>query len=86
MAEGMVANVDGIEAAQARLCEVRAILQLVVESLERIPAAGSATDAVHVANEMIDGVYEQLESVLVPETCHEVMPFRRRSAAREQAP
>lgn len=86
MAEGMVANADGIEAAQARLCEVRAILQLVVESLERIPAAGNATDAVHVANEMLDGVYEQLESLLVPEARHEVMPFRRRSAAREQTP
>jgi hypothetical protein len=86
MAEGRVANADGIEAAQARVCEVRAIMQLVVENLERIPAASSATDAVHVANEMLDGVYEQLESLLEPEARHEVMPFRRRSATREPAP
>ena len=70
MAEAVVANADGIEAAQARLCEVRAIMQLVVESLERIPAASNATDAVHVANEMLDGIYEQLESLLQPEARH----------------
>lgn len=86
MAEGTVANVDGIEAAQARLCEVRAILQLVVESLERIPAASNATDAVHIANELLDGLYEQLESLLAPGARHQVMAFRRRSATREQAP
>lgn len=86
MAEGTVANADGIEAAQTRLCEVRAILQLVVESLERIPAANNATDAVHVANEMLDGIYEQLESLLAPEARHEVTPFRRRPVTREQAP
>jgi len=86
MAEGTVANAEGIEAAQARLCEVRAIMQLVVENLERIPAASNATDAVHVANEMLDGVYEQLESLLEPEARHQVMPFRRRSKTSEQAP
>lgn len=86
MAEATVGNADGIEAAQGRLCEVRAILQLVVENLERIPAAGNATDAVQVATEMLDGVYEQLESLLAPEARHETMPFRRRSFAREQAP
>lgn len=83
--EGTVANAEGIEAAQARLCEVRAIMQLAVENLERIPAAGNATDAIHVANELLDGIYEQLESLLEPEARHEVMPFRRRPKTSEQA-
>jgi hypothetical protein len=81
MTEGTVANADGIEAAQARICEVVAIMQLAVENLERIPAATDATHAVHVASEMLDEVYEQLESLLEPrDERHEVVLFRRRTA------
>jgi len=86
MAEGVVANADGIEAVQARLCEVRAIMQLAVENLERIPAASNATDALHVASEMLDGIYDQLEALLEPEARHEVMPFRRRAKSGDQGP
>jgi hypothetical protein len=79
---GAFANTDKIEAAQARLCEVQAILHLVVENLERMPAAGNATDAVHVANELLGGVYEQLESLLEPEhTQQEVLALHWRSGA-----
>jgi len=86
MTESTLANADGIEAAQARICEVRAIMQLVVENLERIPAASHATDALHVANEMLDGVYEQLESLLKLAPDYNVMPFVRSSARRDPAP
>lgn len=79
MTEGTAANLDEIEAAQARICEVRAIMRLAVENLERIPAATDATHAIHVASEMLEGVYEQLESVVEPEQLrHAVLAFRRR--------
>jgi hypothetical protein len=62
--------------------EVQAILHLVVENLERLPSAGNATDAVHLANELLGGVYEQLQSLLEPEhTQQEVLAFHRRSDA-----
>jgi hypothetical protein len=82
MAEETIAIADGIEAAQARICEVRAIMQLAVENMEHIPAASDATHAVHIASEMLDGLYEQLESLLEPEQMHyEVL---RRPAANEE--
>jgi hypothetical protein len=81
MTQGTVANGDGIEIAQARVCEAQAILQLASERLERIEEATDAWHAVHVAREMLESVYEQLQSLLEPEHArHEVMPFRRKSA------
>jgi hypothetical protein len=61
---------------------VRSILQLAIEHLERIAAAGNASNALHVADEMLEGVYDQLESLLEAEPArHDVLPFPRRAAA-----
>jgi hypothetical protein len=71
-----VATADGIEIAQARVCEVQAILRLASERLERIEEATDTWHAVQVASEMLEGVYQQLQSVREPEQArNEVMPF-----------
>jgi hypothetical protein len=73
-----VATADGIEIAQIRVCEVQAILRLALERLERIEEATDAWHAVQVTSQMLEGVYEQLQSLLEPgQPRHQVTPFRR---------
>jgi hypothetical protein len=81
MIRGTGAHVDGIEDAQCRICVVQAILQLAVDRLELIEEATNATHAVHLAGEILEDIYKQLQSVLEPEQAwHEVMPYRWGSA------
>ena len=84
MTDETITIADGLEAAQGRLCEVQSILQLAVERLERIEDATDPTNAVRIAYEMLEGVYEQLQSMLEPEDKRQrvVTPFRRGAAGQ----